>query len=119
MRAPEEPKRGHHYRRAKPRNESWKLVIGEREPGREQIDYRQEKGSYRNDDHEGAISPVRSADRLFIVLGSRRINPTNNHVGNEADEKDNVPRLNSHGDRRCRIKIAGPRDFLLIVNLCD
>src|SRR5262245_32965704 len=98
MRAPEEPKRRHHHRRPKPRNERWKLVIGEREPGREQIDYRQEKASYKNNYHEGAISHVRSADRLLIVLGARPINPTNNHVGNEADEKYNVPGLNSHGD---------------------
>src|SRR5262245_46808021 len=101
MRAPKEPKRGHRHRRAKPRNECWKLVIGEREPGRKKINNWQEKTSYKNNDHEGAISPVRSADRLLIVLGARPINPTNNHVGNEADEKDNVPGLNSHGYRRC------------------
>src|SRR5262245_60766414 len=105
MRAPEEPKRGHRHRRAKPRNECWKLVIGEREPGREQINNLQEKTSYRNNDHEGAISPVRSADCLFIVLGPRPINPPNNHVGSEADEKGNIPRLNSHSDRRCRTTI--------------
>ena len=97
MRAPEKPQGGHLQNCPAPRSEGGEAIIGESQPGCEQIEDRQQKTPRHDEQHQQPFSRIQPADRLLIAFRALDEHMTNAHVNNEADEKNNVPRFNSHG----------------------
>src|ERR1041385_2993620 len=62
MRAIEEPERGYHEHRAKPRSERQEAIISEREPRCEKINGRQEQAARNNDGHKSLFHRIRSEE---------------------------------------------------------
>src|ERR1700730_5250293 len=96
MRAPKQPERDEHHHCAAPWNERGQTIICEPEPGCEQIQRRQDNASQKHNRNQSAIARIHAANHFFIALCASAKDATDRHVDNHTDQKNKVPRLNSH-----------------------
>ena len=96
VRAIEEPERGYHQYRATPLSERREVIVREPEPRCEQIDDWQQKTTLNDNGHQSLFQRIRPAYNLLIALRAVLKHTANGHVNNETNEKNKIPRLNSH-----------------------
>src|SRR4029077_16617897 len=96
MRAPKEPECDNHRYGPAPWNERGQMKISERPPRCEQIQRRQNDCPDNGQGQERAIARIHATEHFLIAFGASAKNTTDPHIDNHADQKNKVPRLDSH-----------------------
>src|ERR1035438_10527215 len=97
MGSPKEPQREPQNSGATPWRQNRKAIVCKSEPRSEQIEDRQQEAAQTDKRKQYPFSCIRSVDGLLDAASASFKDPTNTDVGNEANEENEVPRLDSHG----------------------
>ena len=93
MRAPEQPQRDDHQRSPNPLNKSRNAIVGKSQQGSKQIENWEDHASDCHDHYQDNFAAIAPAHRLHLSFASLLKDPANNHVGNETNQKNNIPGL--------------------------
>ena|SRR5438105_2859608 len=96
VRTPKQPERDDHQYCPAPGNECGQTIISECEPGREQIERRENDASHKDQRHERAIASIYATDHFLVMLCPSAEDTANADVNNETHEINQVPLFDSH-----------------------